>query len=149
MNLFTRWTCVPARPERDVGKPTTISHAPYSSTNRTTSPTADGDRVRSIAPGTALALLAQGRRASLSRKFDRAIELYDQAIEKDPGLLDAYLARAEARLFQTNYAGALRDANEATDSNPNSSRALTLRAHARFHANNDRMGALADLEHDG
>jgi tetratricopeptide (TPR) repeat protein len=106
----------------------------------------DLDRVGAMAPDTALALLALGRRVALDRKFAKAIEAFDQAIDKDPRLLDAYLARADARMQQSNYAGALRDANQAVDLDRRSSAALTLRAQARFHANNDRQGALIDLE---
>jgi tetratricopeptide (TPR) repeat protein len=106
----------------------------------------DLKRAINMAPGTALAALAEGRRAALERKLSKAIEFYDEAISKDPRLLGAYLARAETRLVQADFAGALRDASQACDSDANSARGLTLRAHARFHANNDRAGALLDLD---
>ncbi|MBX3466329.1 MAG: tetratricopeptide repeat protein [Planctomycetes bacterium] len=103
--------------------------------------------------GSPLATLAQGMIEALKRDLEKAIEHYNRAIAADPKLVEAYLARAEARLRRREYPAALTDASAAVRMEPTSSLALTLQAEARYFAtrdatnrSGDRTGALSDLD---
>jgi tetratricopeptide (TPR) repeat protein len=99
-------------------------------------------------PAGALGALADGLLLAGTGQLDAAIDAFTRAVGRDPTLLDAYLARAEARLRKREYGRALDDANEAARQDPASADALGLQAEARYFSSgsSDRAGALRSVE---
>jgi len=56
-------------------------------------------------------LYLQGREAADQRDRTRAINLYDQALRRDPGLVEARAAMSQALYLEEYYAGATREAS--------------------------------------
>ena len=83
--------------------------------------------------------------AAKKREQKRALELYDEAIRRDPENTAALLARASilSSYVLANWSGAIADATEAIKLEPKNARAYELRARARVRSTAFR-GAIDD-----
>lgn len=76
----------------------------------------------------AIALLAEGHTAYNESDHAKAIELYTQAIQVNPGYDEAYYWRASAKYTQKRYKDAIPDYDKAIELNPNGEEAYYYRA---------------------
>ncbi len=77
--------------------------------------------------------------------YERAIQLYGQALSANPGLVDAYAGRARAREMTRDYSGAVTDYSIYLELNPDNFDILLARANARYRVGHFQQ-ALADYE---
>ena len=88
-------------------------------------------------------LLKQGAELHTQKKYAEAIVVFDEAINLDPGLSEAWRQRGMAKRELKDYRSAITDFTRAIELNPNNSQAFSGRGIAR-ERNNDVAGALAD-----
>jgi tetratricopeptide (TPR) repeat protein len=88
-------------------------------------------------------LVERGRAQLATGDAHAAIATLSQALARDPGSTDAYVARAEAYLALERYAHAIDDATRAIALAPERAEAFRQRAQAR-HKTDDLRGAIAD-----
>jgi tetratricopeptide (TPR) repeat protein len=100
------------------------------------------EAVERLAPETAEAYVM---RARLADKPTEAIPLLDQALELDPGSLDALDDRAWRHIFMGNFAAALVDADRLISAAPRSARGRRAKWGA-YNGMHDRERALAELD---
>ncbi|HYF69641.1 MAG TPA: tetratricopeptide repeat protein [Ohtaekwangia sp.] len=77
-------------------------------------------------------LLGFGNEAYNAGRYKDAIAFYNQSIQKSPGFIDAYLARASAREQTKDLQGALTDYSIVIEKHPESFDALFGRANVRY-----------------
>jgi len=81
----------------------------------------------------ASALMSQAAEAARKHDLPRAADLYTEAIERDPANTAARLGRASTYISETlvNWTGAIADATEVIQLDPENAAAYEIRAHAR------------------
>src|ERR1035437_710295 len=77
-------------------------------------------------------LLKAGNEKLLSRNFDGAIQDFNKILVATPGNVDALCGRAEAKFYLTNYAEAMKDAEQAAGLDANCARAFVLMGDVLF-----------------
>lgn len=90
-------------------------------------------------------LLRRGYRNHRKQDLSRALELYDEAIERRPEFVRVFFLRGSARLALADHQGAIEDFSKTLELVPNFPGAYNSRGVARYEQG-DTEGALADLE---
>ena len=76
---------------------------------------------------------------------EKALSLYNQALQINPNAAYAYMFRGKLKYDRDDYPGAIEDFTSAIETDPALGFAVSARSVARYR-NGDKKGALADLE---
>jgi tetratricopeptide (TPR) repeat protein len=97
-------------------------------------------------PGSAEDLVQQGEKLAHQGKFDDALALYRQALDKDPNFYQAHLAAGTALDLKGNYTEAQEHFTKAIDLAPEDSKAQAMRAMAMSYAFEGNAGKASEFE---
>ena len=98
------------------------------------------------APGSAADLVQRGQKLSHDGKFDDALALYRQALDKSPDLYEAHLSAGMALDLKGEYTEAREHFNKAIEVAPADSKAQALRSMAVSYVFEDNVFKAADFE---
>ena len=100
----------------------------------------------SPAPGSAADLVQRGQKLSHDGKFDNALTLYRQALDKSPDLYEAHLGAGMALDLKGEYTEAREHFTKAIEVAPTDSKAQALRSMAVSYVFEDNVFKAADFE---
>lgn len=108
-------------------------------------PSTDNPEERLNNPESGFDYFAKASAEAAQGNKSKAVESFNQAIERDPNLAEAYYHRANIRFDQNDKQGALADYNQAIRLNPDYTNAYFNRGAIRFNQG-DKEGALEDFD---